>query len=146
MKITPTADLTAMLSSRLKNPQKSPDLPKKVLKPTSRRKTARTPRKAGPSTPLLRWKFDERRGSENGGDNNAEEEQPPESRRKSRREKSMSTRKLGAALWRMQVAEVGNGEAELRRRRSRGKSTDRLGFKVCFNSLFETQDLNLYKV
>ncbi|KAJ8431305.1 hypothetical protein Cgig2_018377 [Carnegiea gigantea] len=139
MKITPTADLTAMLSSRLKNPQKSPDLPKKVLKPTSRRITARTPRKAGPPTPLLRWKFDERRGSGNGVDNNAEEEQPPESRRKSRREKSMSTRKLGAALWRMQVAEGGNDEAEQRRWRSRRKSSDRLGFK------FETQDLNLCK-
>lgn len=55
-----------------------------------------------------------------------------ESRRKPRREKGVSARKLGAALWRLQpAAEEGGADEEERqpRRRSRRESGDRLGFK-----------------
>ncbi|XP_074320271.1 uncharacterized protein LOC141657060 isoform X1 [Silene latifolia] len=90
--------------------------------------------------------------------------------RKSRRERNggggVSARGLAAALWRMQTEALaaaeaengGGGEGGERRRRWRRESGegggkgggeggegggDRLGYKVCLNYLFESQDLNL---
>ncbi|KNA02849.1 hypothetical protein SOVF_214760, partial [Spinacia oleracea] len=154
-------------------PQKAPDLPKKPLRKTPRKTSRNTPRlskKSGPPTPLLRWKFHEERENGGGGGGggvkdsngydggNAVEEKSPECRRKSRREKvgpPVSARKLAATLWRMQLVvpengsgnggcgEGGGGGEQLKERRGKKESEDRLGFKVRFNSLFETQDLNL---
>ncbi|XP_021839105.1 uncharacterized protein [Spinacia oleracea] len=140
-------------------PQKAPDLPKKPLRKTPRKTSRNTPRlskKSGPPTPLLRWKFHEERENGGGGGGggvkdsngydggNAVEEKSPECRRKSRREKvgpPVSARKLAATLWRMQLVvpengsgnggcgEGGGGGEQLKERRGKKESEDRLGFK-----------------
>ncbi|XP_021758919.1 uncharacterized protein LOC110723838 isoform X1 [Chenopodium quinoa] len=146
---------------------------RKTPRKTSRN-TPRLSKKSGPPTPLLRWKFHEERenggvkdnnnnNNNNGDDNDGDagnvgaDEKSPEFRRKSRREKvgpPVSARKLAATLWRMQLVVPenggegggGDGGEQVKKRREKKESEDRLGFKVCFNSLFETQDLNLKPV
>lgn len=49
----------------------------------------------------------------------------------------VSARKLGATLWKMQLVVGPENDVNVKK-----ENEDRLGFKVCFNSLFETQDLN----
>ncbi|XP_057540351.1 uncharacterized protein LOC130818260 isoform X1 [Amaranthus tricolor] len=160
MKITPNTDLSSLLSSK-KNPppqlHKNPDLPKKPRKPT--RNSPRVSKKSGPPTPLLRWKFHEERENPKNGrfvkrkeHGNAPDEKSPECRRKKRREKVgsiVSARKLGATLWRMQLVgpENNGGDEKMKKNKKKIKENEeeeenKLGFKVCFNSLFEIQDLN----
>ena len=83
---------------------------------------------------------------------NAPDEKSPECRRKKRREKVgsiVSARKLGATLWRMQLVgpENNGGDEKMKKNKKKIKENEeeeenKLGFKVCFNSLFEIQDLN----
>ncbi|GAA0138726.1 hypothetical protein LIER_00417 [Lithospermum erythrorhizon] len=65
-------------------------------------------RSSRPGTPLLRWKFDE---GNSDFDRGSEERPSPETHRKSGRKvkKMVSSRKLGALLWRMQLPEGHTG-------------------------------------
>ncbi|GMH24983.1 hypothetical protein Nepgr_026826 [Nepenthes gracilis] len=131
MKITPIS------SSKSQNPapQSHSDLPtNRAPRKPPRRKIARAPgfstkkeaRRSGPSTPLLRWKFND--GRERDGVSTAAVDNSTESVRKARRVNGVviSVRNLGAALWRFQLPEVGvsvgGGDGER-------KSEDRLGLK-----------------
>ncbi|KAK2990012.1 hypothetical protein RJ640_004690 [Escallonia rubra] len=128
MKITAKTDLPALLSSKALNPSPDSDL---LLKPNSRKPPHRKIRNPGfsgagvklkregappgkrsrPETPLLRWKFDD--GKQKDG-SVKEEKLAPEAGRKIGRkvrkggEVVVSTRKLAAGLWRLQLPEATN--------------------------------------
>ncbi|GMH05739.1 hypothetical protein Nepgr_007579 [Nepenthes gracilis] len=149
MKITPNTDLSVLLSSskpRNPPPQNHTFLSRNLApRKPPRRETARTPRvsakkegtsavrRPGPPTPLLRWKYDDER--ERDDVSNATCKKSSEGSRRSRRGKrvSFSSRKLGAALWRLQSpvvgTAVGSGGSE---RRSVRKGEDRQGSKPKF--------------
>ncbi|CAK9178166.1 unnamed protein product [Ilex paraguariensis] len=129
MKITGgKADLQAIVSAKALNPSPDSDLIKKYSSRKPPRRKTKSPRFSGsgarlnrdfgaptgrrsrPETPLLRWKFDERRQR----DVDAKEENlSPEMCRKSGRKAdiAVSARKLAAGLWRLQLPEVPNNGA-----------------------------------
>ncbi|GAB2277798.1 hypothetical protein Dimus_012502 [Dionaea muscipula] len=153
MKITQTADIFALLStSNTKDPpsQTRPDLPRTGKTPPCRRSPRPTPRlpsrregtkavasgsgRPGPSTPLLRWKFDERdRGgaSSSATRGKLEEAEKEEVGARKATGAGVSARKLGAALWRFQSPDFGRGGfCGGGDRRDSARDEDRLGFKV----------------
>ncbi|XP_028073655.1 uncharacterized protein LOC114276109 [Camellia sinensis] len=122
MKITRSTDLPSILSSKPLNPSPDSDLFHKSKSQRPPRRKSRSPgcsvaglrlkrdvapaaRRSRPETPLLRWKFH---------DGAKEQKPPPELGRKSRRKERgilewrwvVSSRKLAAVLWRLQLPEV----------------------------------------
>ncbi|KAL7186546.1 hypothetical protein ACSBR2_028307 [Camellia fascicularis] len=121
MKITRNTDLPSILSSKPLNPSPDSDLFHKSKSQRPPRRKSRSPgcsaaglrlkrdvapaaRRSRPETPLLRWKFH---------DGAKEQKPPPELGRKSRRKERgrgkevvVSSRKLAAVLWRLQLPEV----------------------------------------
>ncbi|KAI8009026.1 Uncharacterized protein LOK49_LG07G03373 [Camellia lanceoleosa] len=121
MKITRNTDLPSILSSKPLNPSPDSDLFHKSKSQRPPRRKSRSPgcsaaglrlkrdvapaaRRSRPETPLLRWKFH---------DEAKEQKPPPELGRKSRRKERgrgkevvVSSRKLAAVLWRLQLPEV----------------------------------------
>ncbi|KAK9080658.1 hypothetical protein SSX86_000416 [Deinandra increscens subsp. villosa] len=128
MKITGKPDLPTVISSKF--PTFTPDsdlLQKPISKKQPNRKTrnpgggvrvkrdgapAAGKRGSRPETPLLRWKFVEGKKEENDVDVDVESDKHVGGGRKSCR-KTVTARKLGAALWRLQPPDVdvtGGGE------------------------------------
>ncbi|KAJ4972809.1 hypothetical protein NE237_005983 [Protea cynaroides] len=70
-----------------------------------RKDVALVGKRSGPATPLLRWKFDD-------ADSSVPNDKKPESARKGRRkmknaeDNPVSSRKLAAAIWQLQLPEV----------------------------------------
>ncbi|CAK9175754.1 unnamed protein product [Ilex paraguariensis] len=126
MKITGgKVDLHAILSSKTLNPSPDSDLVQKPLSRKPPRRKTKSPRVSGagvrlkrdvgaptgrrsrPETPLLRWKLDDERETDKSA---REEKLSPESGRKNGRKASavVSSRKLAAGLWRLQLPEEPN--------------------------------------
>lgn len=150
MKITGgKTESPAVLSSRLPNPLPEVDLLQKPVqskKPPRRRskgsgngvrlrKDASGKRSSRPETPLLRWKFDEGGGGNEGSKVEEKESLPAEvGRRNNRKVKTfVSARKLAAGIWRMQLPEV-------------QAAGERLGFQVrCISEGFYLSGFFFYK-
>ncbi|GMH25507.1 hypothetical protein Nepgr_027350 [Nepenthes gracilis] len=153
MKTTPNAGLSALLtSSKPQNtspPQNHSHIPRNSApRKLPFRQTTRTTRlfakggapsgwRPGPPTPLLQWKFaseQERDDVSNAAGDKSVEVTPKERRKKGN---VVSARKIGAAVWRLQLPDVGvpRGDHGAERRRGR-KSEDRSGFKPPPSSKF----------
>lgn len=98
-------------------------------------------KRSRPETPLLKWKFDERKRGE---EVEEEEERPPPEFGRRREPAGGSSRKLAAVLWRLQLPEatlavVSGGRCGGEEKSGRlKKEKDRSGFQVC---IFWFQDL-----
>ncbi|XP_021892937.1 uncharacterized protein LOC110810926 isoform X2 [Carica papaya] len=145
MKVTGNPHSLATLPATAKAlvPTTGTDL-KTSQKPTTTRRKARNPslnrlrrtgapvgRRSRPETPLLKWKIEDKGrerkgGADVNGDGDDDYDVEKENRRRSRRRsaRAVSARKLGAALWRLQLPETVTGAGEERKR------IDRLGFEV----------------